>query len=69
MEMEERQYAKMESAGLFVIWETGETIPLPDDCRPRKGSFWDGEDLPLRLLISISSRFLSSIAAVVVERT
>jgi hypothetical protein len=57
IDIEAKQYAKIEIGGLFVIFERGREMPpdLPmvlDEAR--KGSRCEGEDRPLKFRISTS---------------
>lgn len=49
MEIDARQYAKIDMGGLFVMFESagGATFLLGPGLEPKKGSFWEGDDLPL----------------------
>jgi hypothetical protein len=62
IDIEAKQYARIEIGGLFVIFETGKGSPpaLPDpDCEERKGSRPDeGDDRPLKFRISCCSGIL-----------
>jgi hypothetical protein len=57
IDIEAKQYAKIEIGGLFVIFESGSGKP-PDFplglLEARKGSRSKGEDRPLKFRISIS---------------
>jgi hypothetical protein len=67
IDIEARQYARMEIGGLFVMFDKGPPPDLPCDLEERKDSRGDGEALKVRIscsgiLMEKSSFFFSSMA-------
>jgi hypothetical protein len=72
IDIDAKQYARIEIGGLFVIFERGAGVEaLEFDLDARNGSLGEGDDRPFKLRISISgilmlysSFFLSSMVTV-----